>query len=138
MRSLPRRRAGESGLEYYCLIRSVVEDTQRRRKPLQLVWFNLRSAFGLVSHGPLWLSMRSIGLPEEMLSIMMGSILPECYVSDHLSLPGSPLHSVSILSKELLQHLCFNTILPPPIRLSVTGSSNVAEATSSRVLKGMT
>ena len=58
---------GEGCLEHSFLVRSMVEDAWRR---LHLVWFDLRNAFGSVPHQLLWFSMRSIGLPDKMLSIL--------------------------------------------------------------------
>lgn len=49
----------------------MMEDARRRHKPLHLVWFDPRNAFGSIPHRQLWFSMRRIGLPDEMLSILM-------------------------------------------------------------------
>ena len=61
---------GEGCLEHSFLVRSLMEDARRRRKSLHLVWFDLKNAFGSVPHRLLWFSMESIGLPEDMMSII--------------------------------------------------------------------
>ena len=48
-----------------------MEDARRSRRPLHLVWFDLRNAFGSVPHKLLWFSLRSIGVPDEVVSILM-------------------------------------------------------------------
>ena len=62
---------GEGCLEHSFLARSLMEDARRNKRPLHLVWFDLRNAFGSVPHRLLWFSMRSIGVPEEVVSILM-------------------------------------------------------------------
>ena len=41
---------GEGCLEHAFLMRSMMEDARRSRRPLHLVWFDLRNAFGSVPH----------------------------------------------------------------------------------------
>ena len=48
-----------------------MEDARRKRRPLHLVWFDLRNAFGSVPHELLWFSLRSVGVPDEVASILM-------------------------------------------------------------------
>ena len=62
---------GEGCLEHSFLVRSMMEDARRRHRPLHLVWFDLRNAFGSIPHNLLWHSMRSLGAPEEVVSILM-------------------------------------------------------------------
>ena len=62
---------GEGCLEHSFLVRSMMEDARRKRRPLHLVWFDLRNAFGSVPHELLWFSLRSVGVPDEVASILM-------------------------------------------------------------------
>ena len=62
---------GEGCLEHSFLVRSMMEDARRRHRPLHLVWFDLRNAFGSVPHNLIWYGMRKLGVPEEALSILM-------------------------------------------------------------------
>ena len=62
---------GEGCLEHSFLVRSMVEDARRRHRPLHLVWFDLKNAFGSIPHDLLWHSMRRLGVPEEAVSILM-------------------------------------------------------------------
>ena len=62
---------GEGCLEHSFLVRSMMEDARRRHRPLYLVWFDLRNAFGSVPHDLIWFSMRKLGVPEEAVSILM-------------------------------------------------------------------
>ena len=48
-----------------------MEDARRQKRSLHLVWFDLRNAFGSVPHELLWYSLRSIGVPDEVVSIAM-------------------------------------------------------------------
>ena len=61
---------GEGCLEHAFLMRSMMEDARRSKRPLH-VWFDLRNAFGSVPHKLLWFSLRSIGVPDEVVSILM-------------------------------------------------------------------
>ena len=62
---------GEGCLEHSFLVRSMMEDARRRHRPLHLVWFDLRNAFGSDPHDLIWHSMRKLGVPEEAVSILM-------------------------------------------------------------------
>ena len=62
---------GEGCLEHSFLVRSMMEDTRRRHRPLHLVWFDLKNASGSIPHDLLWHSMRRLGVPEEAVSILM-------------------------------------------------------------------
>ena len=62
---------GEGCLEHSFLVRSMMEDARRRHRPLHLVWFDLKNAFGSIPHDLLWHSMRRLGVPEEAVSILM-------------------------------------------------------------------
>ena len=61
---------GEGCLEHAFLARSMMEDARRRRKPIHLLWFDLKNAFGSVSHQLLWFAMERLGVPSEMVSII--------------------------------------------------------------------
>ena len=60
---------GEGCLEHSFLVRSMMEDARRRHRPLHLVWFDLRNAFGSVPHNLIWYGMRKLGVPEEAFTI---------------------------------------------------------------------
>ena len=62
---------GEGCLEHAFLMRSMMEDARCSKRPLHLVWFDLRNIFGSVPHKLLWFSLRSIGVPDEVVSILM-------------------------------------------------------------------
>ena len=62
---------GEGCLEHSFLVRSMMEDARRRKRPIHLVWFDLRNAFGSVPHELMWFSLRSVGVPSEVVSILM-------------------------------------------------------------------
>ena len=62
---------GEGCLEHSFLVRSMMEDARCKRRSLHFVWFDLRNAFGSIPHELLWFSLRSIGVPDEVASILM-------------------------------------------------------------------
>ena len=48
-----------------------MEDARRSKRPLHLVWFDLWNAFGSVPHQLIWFSLQRVGVPNEMISIIM-------------------------------------------------------------------
>jgi len=56
-------------MEHSFLMESVLADAKRRRKDVQILWVDLKNAFGSVPHALLWRSMRQLGVPAAFIDI---------------------------------------------------------------------
>ena len=60
----------EGCLEHNFVLQTAIEDAQRRGEELCVAWLDLANAFGSVPHSHILGTLRLLGLPEEILSII--------------------------------------------------------------------
>ena len=53
----------EGCIEHSFMLRSVLEDSKRRRKNARIVWLDLKNAFGSVPHNTIWDMIRRLDIP---------------------------------------------------------------------------
>ena len=59
----------EGCLEHSFLLRSVFEDSKRRRKNVRIVWLDLKNAFGSAPHHVMWDMMKRLDVPDYFRNI---------------------------------------------------------------------
>ena len=57
-------------MQHSFVLRSIMEDSRRKRKNLNLVWIDLRDAFGSIPYDTLWIMMERNGLTGRTLDII--------------------------------------------------------------------
>ena len=59
----------EGCAEHSFILRSVLEDSKRRRKSVRVVWLDLKNAFGSVPHTTMWEMMNRLNVPTHLIAI---------------------------------------------------------------------
>lgn len=63
----------EGCFEHTFLLKSVVADARRRHKNLCLAWLDIRNAFGSVPHNTIQVTLQHMGVPSDLISLIMNA-----------------------------------------------------------------
>ena len=66
-------RPSEGCYEHTYLLKSLVADSRRRKKKLYLAWLDIRNAFGSVPHNTIRSTLRHIGVPADLVTLIMNA-----------------------------------------------------------------
>lgn len=66
-------RPSEGCYEHTYLLKSLVADARRRKQKLYLAWLDIRNAFGSVPHNTIRSTLRHIGVPVDMITLIMNA-----------------------------------------------------------------
>ena len=66
-------RPSEGCYEHTFMLKSIVADARRRKQKLCIAWLDLRNAFGSVSHQVIRSSLRHVGVPPDMVALIMNA-----------------------------------------------------------------
>lgn len=64
-------RPSEGCYEHTYLLESLVADARRRKQKLYLAWLDIRNAFGSVPHNTIRSTLRHIGVPTDLVTLIM-------------------------------------------------------------------
>ena len=66
-------RPSEGCYEHTFLLKSLVADARRRKQKLFLAWLDIRNAFGSVPHNTIRATLRHIGVPADLVTLIMNA-----------------------------------------------------------------
>ena len=109
-------RPTEGCYEHTYVLKSLVGQARRNKKKLSLAWLDIRNAFGSVPHSAILTTLRYIGVPEELISLIMNAYRG---ASTTIKLPDGTTRAIPIQAgvkqgcplSPILFNLCIELIL---------------------------
>ena len=109
-------RPTEGCYEHTYILKSLVGQARRNKKKLALAWLDIRNAFGSVLHAVILTTLRYLGVPEELVSLIMNAYRG---ASTTIKLPDGSTRSIPIQAgvkqgcplSPILFNLCIELIL---------------------------
>jgi hypothetical protein len=66
-------RPSEGCYEHTYILKSLVGQARRNKKKLNMAWLDIRNAFGSVPHSTIRATLRHIGVPQDLISLIMNA-----------------------------------------------------------------
>ena len=109
-------RPTEGCYEHTYILKSLVGQARRNKKKLSLAWLDIRNAFGSVPHAVILTTLGYLGVPEELVSLIMNAYQG---ASTTIKLPDGSTRSIPIQAgvkqgcplSPILFNLCIELIL---------------------------
>ncbi len=105
-------RSGDGIAQHVLSLQAIIDGAKRERKPLNLVFLDVRKAFDSVSHDTIVLAMRRLGCPEPFLAYIGDLYLRSSTVIEHNGERSAPIFTRrGVKQGDPLSPFMFNAVI---------------------------